>query len=102
MGWKEERYNAGYEPAKHPTTITKIVIMGNSQPITCGVMVNSLPARLLNIPKNAQATNTDIIAAIKVIIMDSVRNCITRFLRAEPKTLRTPTSLARLDERAVE
>ena len=33
---------------------------------------------------------------------DSVKNCVIRFFLNEPNTLRTPTSFARLAERAVE
>src|SRR5215831_5540323 len=45
---------------------------------------------------------TDNMEAIRLIRIDSVRNCLTRLLRSEPRTFRTPTSFARLEERAVE
>ena len=36
------------------------------------------------------------------MIIDSVRNCAIRLFLKEPNTFLTPTSFARLDERAVE
>src|SRR5437868_4179502 len=80
----------------------KVMSKGNNQPIICGVMVNSLADIWLNNGKNAQATNTAMMAPASVTIIDSVRNCAIKYLRGEPSTLRTPTSFALLDERAVD
>ena len=44
----------------------------------------------------------EIANAIKLIKMDSVKNCCTRPILSEPSTFLTPTSLARFDERAVD
>src|SRR5580658_3779855 len=75
---------------------------GNSQAMTVGVIVSSFPESWLKRPRNAHAVKTAINAATAVTNIDSVRNWATRYLRGEPSTLRTPTSRARLADRAVE
>src|SRR6185312_7485348 len=97
-----ERKNAGYDPARHPITITRATRTGINQISVCVVMISSLPETWLKRGSISQAANTAITVAMKVTITDSDRNCAIKNLRGEPNTLRTPTSRARFDERAVE
>src|SRR5271165_6738402 len=76
--------------------------MGNNQPNICEVMTNSLPDTWLNNDNNVPAANNAIAVAAIVTKMDSVKNWAIKYLRGDPNTLRTPTSRARFDERAVE
>src|SRR4051794_35971453 len=75
---------------------------GNNHVATCRFSVSSLPATLLNKGNNNTAAAKAMIAAKRVTITDSVRNCAIKYLRGEPKTFLTPTSRARFEERAVE
>src|ERR1700761_4515899 len=75
---------------------------GISHDITCQVMTSCLPAMLLNTGNNNHAASKAIRVDTSVTRIDSVRNWAMRCLRAEPNTLRTPTSRARFDDRAVE
>src|SRR5258708_34743799 len=83
-------------------TTTIINNEGSNQVMECVVNARCLTAIWLNSGINNQANPTAIIVDTIVIRIDSVKNWNTRYLRAEPNTLRTPTSLARLDERAVD
>src|SRR4051812_20538421 len=65
-------------------------------------MISDLPDTWLNNGNIAHATNTAITVAVSVTITDSARNWAIKYLLLEPNTLRTPTSRARLAERAVE
>src|ERR1700722_14850753 len=82
------------------TTMTNNI--GISQPNKGAVTLNSLPDIWLNTGKNSHAANTAITAPASVTSIDSVKNWAIRYLRGDPRTLRTPTSRARLAERAVE
>src|SRR5665213_4423541 len=60
------------------------------------------PAALLNIGNTMIAMIVPIKHEKKLYNNDSVRNCLMRLLLDEPTTFLTPTSFARLAERAVE
>src|ERR1700735_5329465 len=75
---------------------------GISHDSNCGVIIKSLPDTWLNNGSNETAINKAINVAANVTIIDSVRNWAISCLRAEPSTLRTPTSRARFDDLAVE
>src|SRR6185503_527018 len=86
----------------HPNTITIANNAGTVNLTICEVTISSFPAIWLNNGNNAQAANTAMIAARRVIITDSAKNWAMRYLRGDPSTLRTPTSRARFADRAVE
>src|SRR6185312_12684702 len=75
---------------------------GTAHATTGGVISNCLPDNWLKAGNNRHAAATATKAAIKVTKTDSARNWMIRYLRGEPSTLRTPTSRARLADRAVE
>src|ERR1700743_474734 len=81
---------------------TKTSKMGIIQRIRRELTTNSFPEISLNRGSSAQATVTARMAPASVTITDSVRNWAMRYLRGEPSTFLTPTSLARLAERAVD
>ena len=59
------------------------------------------PEILLNKGIMAKASNMASMQEMKAVKVDSLRNCVIKFLRSVPNTLRTPTSLALFAERAV-
>src|SRR6185295_53638 len=65
-------------------------------------MVNDLADKVLKYGSRAQASNSPSTNERKLKSKDSVRNCCTRLLLCEPTTFRSPTSLARLADLAVE
>ena len=101
MGWKAERKNAGYDPARKPTTSTITNNDGNSHVKLSEVNASCLPAIWLKSGNNSHASPTANTVDVSVTNNDSVKNCATRYLRADPSTLRTPTSFALFDDRAV-
>ena len=101
-GRKAERKNAGYAPANTPTTKTMITKDGSNQVKVCKFIIRSFPEIWLNTGSSVHAANRAIVVAVNVMIKDSERNCTIRYLRGEPNTFRTPTSRARLAERAVD
>src|ERR1700733_14881429 len=102
IGRNAERKNAGYEPARQPITTTSTSNVGINQMSVCALITNSLPDIWLNSGSSSLAPKTAITVAIKVTITDSDKNCAIKYLRGEPSTLRTPTSRALFDERAVD
>ena len=101
-GRNAERKNAGYAPAIRLTIITKIIAAGASQVNVCLVKASSFPDTWLNKGSKSHAIITAAAVATNVTSSDSVKNCAIKLLRGEPSTLRTPTSRARLEERAVD
>src|SRR5579863_4674297 len=65
-------------------------------------VVNCCPDRRLKNGKSDKATIKASTIAPKQYKIDSTRNCVTRSLRLDPSTFRTPTSRLRPAERAVE
>src|SRR5688572_11163575 len=76
--------------------------MGNNQGSERIGNLMSLAANWLKKGSIDQASTRPSARAIVLIKIDSVRNCFTRLAFNEPNTLRTPTSLARLADRAVD
>src|SRR3569833_2832916 len=85
-----------------PTTITITNSDGINHLKICAVITISLPDNWLKSGSNAQASSRAITVEASVTSADSDKNCATRYPRGEPKTLRTPTSRARLADLAVE
>ena len=65
-------------------------------------MINDFPAIWLKSGSMTHAANTAVTVAANVTINDSARNWAIKCFRDEPNTLRTPTSRARLADRAVD
>src|SRR3569833_2307114 len=102
IGWKPERYKAGYDPARKPTANTIMMSAGTNHLSDCSVKPNCLPATWLKSGISKKASTIAITADSRVTKVDSVRNCAIKLPRADPNTFLTPTSLARFEERAVD
>src|SRR5579872_5398073 len=86
IGMKPDKYNAGYDPARKPTTITMTTSDGASQVNDCSVKPNCLPATWLNNGKSKMASAIAMKVETRVTKVDSVRNWAIKFFLADPKT----------------
>src|SRR5450631_2460349 len=101
IGLNEDMKNAGYSPASKPTTSGMAMIQGRIMGEKSMEGFMDLSASVLKPGIKIKLAKMATAREMMTIRVDSDRNCKIRSLRRVPKTLRIPTSRARLADRAV-
>src|SRR5207248_4544991 len=101
MGLNEDRTKAGYTPASNPITMAKAAIVKMFAGRKKYATVRDLPDNWLNNGSSNAIKPKAMKTLIRLITIDSNKNCPIIDLRSEPKVFRMPTSLALSTERAV-